>query len=97
MGNWISSTTVTQTTFAAYAYITPINAEDVVFLNNNKELTVTLQLNGQQSFTNSFKIRKPPVVLLHGYNTDASSWTPFFRSFYQNPGPRISFFLSITV
>ena len=62
-----------------FAYISGIKSEDVQFDQGSKELNVTLTATqvGQQSNSVAvpFKIRKPPVVLVHGYNSDNSAWS----------------------
>jgi len=61
-----------------FAYISGVKSEDIQFDPGYKELTVTLQItkSGDTSpiATTLFRVRKPPVVLVHGYNSDNGAW-----------------------
>jgi uncharacterized repeat protein (TIGR03803 family) len=66
----------------AFLYVLPIRGEDVS-LSNAQELAVTLTLQDPAApdlalATNTFRIRKPPVVLVHGYNSDSNTWSSEF-------------------
>ena len=70
----------------AYAYIGAITANEVKYLAG-VELETNLRLqpvddagvpNGDPTLS-SFRIRKPPIVLVHGYNADGSSWSDSFK------------------
>ena len=63
-----------------FAYIGAIKCEDVQIpiVNIQQELTVTLTVRQTNNSSNtkqvSFKIRKPPVVLIHGFDSDRTTW-----------------------
>lgn len=68
----------------AFFYVKPVKCEDLK-LTGSQELTVGLSLRdtsapGNITATNTLRLRKPPIALIHGYNTDPSTWTPSFRS-----------------
>jgi len=74
-----AGTAVTPTTDTGFAFLSAIRAEDVSLNAGSKELTVQLTVKGPSvDLTNTFKIRKPPVVLVHGYNTRANTWSDGF-------------------
>jgi pimeloyl-ACP methyl ester carboxylesterase len=62
-----------------FAYITGINGEDVIFNPGSKELLVSLTIApagfSDPHSTIQFRIRRPPVVLVHGFNSDARTWS----------------------
>lgn len=61
-----------------FAYICGINSEDLQFAPNTKELDVELSATQDGSSTVAatvhFRIRRPPIVLVHGYNSDNGTW-----------------------
>ena len=63
---------------SGFAYISGIKSEDVQFSAGSKELTVTLCATEDgdttPTATVNFRIRKPPIVLVHGYNSDNGAW-----------------------
>ncbi len=64
-----------------YAYLSGINAEDVFFSSAPELLvTVTATTPGGSGFATAFRIRKPPVVLVHGYNAKADTWSEAFKT-----------------
>lgn len=59
----------------AYFYVEGIPATNVT----GTEVTVTAKLTGNgQNFMKSIKVRKPPVVLVHGIFSDNKTWKPDF-------------------
>ena len=106
-GVWQTKSTFTANGSATvYAYISAIKCEDVS-LTSADELTVTMHVRkaDDASVTGSvtFRIRKPPVVFVHGYNSNACTWfTPRVRknrlvtsSTCSAAAPPISSYLSI--
>jgi len=79
---WQPTTNFLTSGSASFAYLAPIKADDIVLAQNEVELTVTLtvRVGSTNVFSTTFKIRKPPVVLVHGYNADSSTWGPGFTS-----------------
>ncbi len=69
---------VSQSHASGFAYISGIKSEDVQFTPGSKELAITLSAtqdgNPTPTATVSFRIRKPPIVLVHGYNSDSGAW-----------------------
>jgi sulfatase modifying factor 1 len=68
----------------AFFYIKPVDCEDLQ-LNGSQELTVGLSLQdtsapGDITATNTIHVRKPPIALIHGYNSDPSAWSTSFTS-----------------
>ncbi len=68
------STTVTLTSAANIAYfeLLPINSDDLLFNGQTNQLGVDLSIvdtNGAQAGDLQFFVRKPPIALIHGYNT----------------------------
>lgn len=77
---WSSSNvaTLTSSNDTAYFYLEGIRATDVTFTGST-EVTVAAKLTGSGlNSTKSFKVRKPPVVLVHGVNAKAETWQPAF-------------------
>jgi hypothetical protein len=78
-GSFISDNKVTISSGhpTAFAYISGIRAEDVRFSSGNKELMVQLSI-GRPGFTlvdtKQFFIRKPPIILVHGYKSSNDTW-----------------------
>ena len=74
-----AGTILTPTADTAFAFLSGIRTEDVSLNAGSKELTVQLTVRGPSlDLTNTFKIRKPPIVLVHGYNTKADTWSDGF-------------------
>jgi ELWxxDGT repeat protein len=73
-----SNVTLSASHPTGFAYISGIKSEDVQVDSPNQQLTVTLSAtqggSSAPSGTVQFKIRKPPVVLVHGFNSDNSTW-----------------------
>jgi pimeloyl-ACP methyl ester carboxylesterase len=48
----------------------------LVTTNPSPELTVTVEVRGPggQVWSKAFQIRRPPIVLVHGYASDNSTW-----------------------
>ncbi len=63
-----------------FAYIEGFPAHALGGLSQSTSLTATLKLEGVASPQSevSFQIVKPPIVLVHGYRSDSSTWTPAF-------------------
>jgi hypothetical protein len=68
-----------------YAMISGINAEDFLLNSGSTEMSITVHVtnhtNPSVTRAVTFRIRKPPIVLVHGFNvTDPTiSWTPDYR------------------
>ena len=66
------SMTVSPSYPIGFAYIGGIKSDDVQFEPGSKELTVTVTAtqsgHATPDATIQFRIRKPPIVLVHGYN-----------------------------
>lgn len=81
------SVTLSQNT-SAWAYIAAFNPQDITFAPGVTEMAVNMQLQAVDQSgnsvgnptTTSFKIRKPPIVLIHGYAANSRSWTPEYRA-----------------
>lgn len=74
-----SGTVLTPTGDTGFAFLSAFRAEDILLDANQTELTVQLTIRGPAiDLTNKFKIRKPPVVLVHGYATGADTWSSDF-------------------
>ncbi|MHA3770406.1 DUF7453 family protein [Verrucomicrobiota bacterium sgz303538] len=78
--NWIQSSTATVPASGEYyAYIEGIDPTELTFSAGSTELTVTVNLSsGGTTLSNTFKIRKPPIILVHGYNADLTTWSSAF-------------------
>ena len=80
---WMQSTNLIMGGNVGYAYLGGLKSEDLanVFGGTN-ELTIELDLTPSGSSTPvtnvTFHIRRPPVVLVHGYNADATTWSASF-------------------
>lgn len=61
-----------------YFYFKPLNPENF----SAQELAYKVQLieatSGQVYLEETLSVRKPPVVLIHGFNSDKSTWSPEF-------------------
>jgi pimeloyl-ACP methyl ester carboxylesterase len=66
----------------AFAYIAGIKSESVQLQPPNQQLYVNVIATPQSAFRSSatiaFKIRRPPIVLVHGYNSDNGTWSSDF-------------------
>lgn len=72
---WSTNRTLLQMTNGGFALLSPLKAEEITFAPGSTELKVTCAMWGDQiGVTNSFYIRKPPIVLVHGYNSDSNTW-----------------------
>ena len=80
-----------------YAYISAIKPEDLTFDEGATEISVTIRTDSSSESpvpSGTIKIRRPPIVLVHGYNSNADSWTTDFRSeLYRSENP--SFVVSV--
>jgi pimeloyl-ACP methyl ester carboxylesterase len=68
----------------AFFYVKPVKCEDLQ-LSGGQELTVGLSVQdtsapGDITATNTLHLRKPPIALIHGYNSDPSAWSTSFTS-----------------
>jgi pimeloyl-ACP methyl ester carboxylesterase len=61
-----------------FGYISGINSEALQFETPNYQLTVNLTVQQSDNPSNNkqltFKIRRPPIVLVHGFNSDNGAW-----------------------
>ncbi len=77
-----------------FAYLNAIPAESVVLAAGSQEvncqvLVEELDASGAtvSSKTVPFKIRKPPIVLVHGYNANSSAWSSAFLAEFNASRP----------
>lgn len=84
-GSWLRTTTATLSSSSGlavgYAYLRGFDWTDFIVLGSISDdvtVTVTLASSSNPSQTNSasFRIRPPPVALVHGYNADPGTWSP---------------------
>ena len=74
---WVATTNLALEGNEGFAYIAPIQSEELILDNGVTELSVTLtarNVDSGDTITKAFKLRKPPIVLVHGYNADRKSW-----------------------
>jgi triacylglycerol esterase/lipase EstA (alpha/beta hydrolase family) len=73
-----NSVTVSIAHPTGFAYINGIPSQDVTFDPGIKELNVTLKITKDgdttPTATIAFRIRKPPIVLVHGYHSSNDTW-----------------------
>ena len=70
-------------------YVSGVRAEDLEFDAGSTEITLTFSMTPiapSSGFGDEikFKLRKPPVILIHGYNADKSTWSDSFKAILQN-------------
>lgn len=77
----------------AFAFIEGIPMEQAVASTVGGVLTVTANVKDGTTVVNtqSYQVRRPPVVLVHGYNTDKSSWVSPFTNILDNVRPGFVF------
>jgi hypothetical protein len=85
------STTVTLTSTANLAYfeLLPINSDDLLFNGQTNQLGLDFSVvdtNGAQAGDLQFFIRKPPIALVHGYNTPGN-WGLDFQTILGSSRP----------
>ena len=79
-GSWQKTTNVTlsSSSAAGYAYLQGFDWADFTVPSGSNEVNVTVTLaptsNPTQKNSVTFKVRPPPVVLVHGYNANRESW-----------------------
>ncbi len=100
-GAWVPGTgrlSFTSTENKQYAHITPIASDDVKFSGATKEIklraVVTKPSNGVVVGEALFAVRKPPIALIHGYNTDGT-WGDLFQAVLASSRPREDFVYTI--
>lgn len=79
-----------------FAYLDGIATVD---LSNTLDMTITAVLSDSTGpiSTQSYLVRKPPVVLVHGYNAAENTWTDEFLNVLRNSrGSNYNFVLPIT-
>ncbi|MBK8467290.1 MAG: hypothetical protein IPL32_15845 [Chloracidobacterium sp.] len=88
--------TVPQFTFTKsenkhFAYLGPIGSDELQFDSGENEIEVKLSLRSQGTSeelgSKTFYIRKPPIALVHGYNTDGT-WGDAFAGVLATSRPR---------
>ena len=90
-GAWVASDTATMTQAdpTVYAYIAPILSDEIE-LGSGRELRALFSVRVEDSDALveelEFKIGKPPVMLIHGYNTDGQ-WGADFRGILERSRP----------
>jgi pimeloyl-ACP methyl ester carboxylesterase len=73
-GNTITFDGVNPTQFA---YIEGLVPDATLFPNGATEINAVLTLtNGNDVVATNFRVRRAPIILVHGYNTDSSTWDP---------------------
>jgi len=82
-GGWVATDRFTLTANAPTAFATlPPVAADALKLSSSRELvlsaTVTDVATERTIAQFRFRLRKPPVVLIHGYNTNGDDWQDAF-------------------
>lgn len=80
---------VSPTTPRAYAYLEGLDSE-LMFDPGAIEVMVNVKLTGQSGdiYENLFRIRRPPIVLVHGYWADKATWSPAFREELERIRPK---------
>lgn len=92
-GAWQASDLVkmTRTDPKAYVYLTPIQADDLKITPGSGALNATLALEYPDSKSEltefEFGIRKPPVALVHGFNSDGTGWGEEFLKVLKTSRP----------
>ena len=97
-GTWIASdqVTMTQTEPKAYVYLQPIESDDIDtpaasenFVGGVFGAGLSIQTidSGREIEQLDFHIRKPPIALVHGVNSDGSSWTKEFQDILRASRP----------
>jgi uncharacterized repeat protein (TIGR03803 family) len=84
--SWVQTTNFTITssgdTGVTYVYLQGLEWTNFAGLSPANEVNVSLsaaQTNSSVPLAQStFKIRPPPIALVHGYNSDSTSWSPAF-------------------
>lgn len=71
-----------------FAYISGIKSEDLSLTNDQLNVTLTMQQadDPANAAIKSFLIRKPPIVLVHGFDSDMSTWGEDFLGTIVNSG-----------
>ncbi|MBP9108358.1 MAG: hypothetical protein KBF83_02265 [Pyrinomonadaceae bacterium] len=100
-GTWVPGTgrlSFTTTENKQYAHIAPIASDNVKFSGATKEIklraVVTKPSNGVVVGEALFAVRKPPIALIHGYNTDGT-WGDLFQVVLASSRPREDFVYTI--
>jgi hypothetical protein len=84
-GQWANGDTVSITTSGSigtnFAYLRGFEWSMLNILTNEVEAVLTV-VSAQSGLSNicSFRIRPPPVALVHGYSANGTSWTPAFTN-----------------
>ncbi len=96
---WMNTTDITiappadgSATGTAFAYLQGVDWYDFAGLsipNNEVNMTLTLTSTTNSTITNSanFKMRPPPVVLVHGFHADSGTWSSGFLNVLQAARP----------
>jgi pimeloyl-ACP methyl ester carboxylesterase len=94
-GKWANSTNLTVSAAGgsaqgtAFAYLQGFNWSDFQGPPKGNEVTLNLTVapagTADQTPTVTFKVRPPPVILVHGYNSDSNTWSgPFLSTLQAN-------------
>ncbi|MBK8467295.1 MAG: hypothetical protein IPL32_15870 [Chloracidobacterium sp.] len=92
-GAWTTDRDLTFTAAAntRYAYLLPIGSDQLHFDSGTNELKVRLKFTNLATQLEAgqkvFYIRKPPIALIHGYNTDGE-WGDIFQGVLSTSRPR---------
>ena len=75
----------------AYAYISAIDTADVSLNARAKEISFTMHItridDPSVTGTLTFKVREPPVILVHGYASSSATWSKAFLSSLKQSRP----------
>lgn len=90
-GAWVASdsVTLTQSEPNAFLHLTPIGSDEIQ-LSNARELRALLSVRAEGTGTVieelDFRIARPLITLIHGYNTDGT-WGEVFRAILEQTRP----------
>jgi len=79
-GSWGSGHTITfdGTTRTRFAYIDGLAPEAVIPTGETEAVAALTLTNTHDVVTKYFFVRRPPIFLVHGYNTNADTWSQAF-------------------
>lgn len=92
-GNWTTDRDLSFTAAAntRYAYLSPVGSDQLHFDSGTNELKVKIKFTNLATQLVAgekvFYIRKPPIALIHGYNTDGE-WGDIFQGVLSTSRPR---------
>ena len=75
--------------FTTYFYLKGVKSEDIpTFVSEESySIEITSGTGSEALATQEFKIRRPPIVLVHGFNSDGKDWKDGFKNalYYSRP------------